>query len=282
MQEQAPSGYENLNLGVIGVVGHSPVEVSMALKQIGVSHRIVGDTATFIDQHVAQEQPAIVYLLQSVNQVERVIRFQHAPYIVFVCAAEDELKMTNAWALTRVANLPMMLKSILRDRHPKKVTESFQFKRVHKALDDYVHEATKPTFLYFIQTAIYKLTPYALVKESRELIISALYGAISMKKLHDFLNSSLKLEELKMLLKDDRAKQVRELVLEVRKQLGNSPASAKKEDEVVGRVVASTGLEPFDILYVMRSYQKMARDKELGIRRGRKPKAKTDVRKRRR
>lgn len=282
MQEQPHSKYENLNLGVYGVIDHSPVEVSMALKYLGVSHRIVGDNATFLDQHVSEEQPAIVYLAYSLNQVERIIRFQHAPYIVFVCAAEDEIKMTNSPAITRAANLSSTLKQILRDRHPKKVSESFQFKRVHKTLDDYVHEATKPTFLYFIQTAIYKLTPYALVKESRELIISALYGAISMKKLHDFLNSSLKLEELKLLLKDDRAKQVRELVLEVRKQLGNSPASAKKEDEVVGRVVASTGLEPFDILYVMRSFQKMARDKELGIKRGRKPKAKTDVQKRRR
>ena len=265
-----PAGY---NLGVYGISHASPFQVSEVLKALGISHTVVGHNNQFLDITVAREQPATVYVVDSFPHLRYILkRPQEYPYLVFVVTAEDELKQTNAKILQSV-NLKGVLKCALKESHPKKATP-FLFHYSNKPLDDYVNEATKPTFLYFIQTAIYKLSPYELVKESRNLIISALYGAIPMKKLHDFLSTSFKLEELKTLLKDDRAKQVRDIVLEVRRLMHvhkdlTGIQYARKEDAVVKSVVKSSNLEPFDILYVMRSYQKMERDRISGKKRGR-------------
>lgn len=259
------------NLGVYGVPEHSLFDLSSALKALHISHRIFETAKDAIEINLTSEQPARVYLVRNFAQVQKIDHNETAPYIIFVNAPEAELALTNCIILRGSAK--HALKSALKASHPRKVASPFVFMQTSKSLDDYVNEATKPTFLYFIQTAIYKLTPYALVKEARTIIISALYGAIPMKKLYAFLGTSLKLEDLKMILKDDKAKQVRELVLEVRKRI-EQEGTTKREDDIVNSVIAGTGIDAFDILYVVKSYQKMEREKASGKRRGRPPKEK--------
>lgn len=259
----------NKNLGVYGIPEHSPFHISAALCELNITHRLVGFGGNLKEVVVAHEQPATVYLADNPFNLKLIQARSTTPFIIFLSMSEDAMGTTNCRILKGRA-LKTMLMTALIESHPQRVKEPFVFREEPKGLDDYVNEATKPTFLYYIQTAIYKLTPYSLVKEARTLIISALYGAIPMKKLYEFLGTSLKLEDLKNLLKDDKAKQVRELVHEAKRQL--ALGDTRREDEIVEKVVGASGLEAFDILYVIRSYKKMERDRISGVRRGRPPK----------
>lgn len=113
--------------------------------------------------------------------------------------------------------------------------------RKEPSISDYVNNATKPSFLNFIQTELYKLTPYDLRKDVQAMVIRYLDGAIKLKPLKDKLQSSHKLTNLLGLIMDSQTLKLREAIAEYKKT-GNLEVTA-----------VQYGIETFEILYVVRS-----------------------------
>ena len=77
-------------------------------------------------------------------------------------------------------------------------------------LKEVLKVATTYSFLNGIQTALYKITPYSLRKNTQTAIISYFYGDLPYTKLITHLESSNKLKTLLELCKDKQAKALRE------------------------------------------------------------------------
>src|SRR5690606_38027543 len=92
------------------------------------------------------------------------------------------------------------------------IDERCRLKVKDKTVDDYVNEATKPTLLNHIQTALYKITPHELKKEVQKMVISYLAGKESKTRLFDKLKSSYKLDTLRELMSDPQVAEYKEAV----------------------------------------------------------------------
>lgn len=109
---------------------------------------------------------------------------------------------------------------------------------------DYVNKAVKPSFLTSLQTAIYKISNHGLRKEAQGVIIAHLNSKASARTMNQVFRRNYALEALEKLMLDPQVQVLREAVAMFR----------ATEDEKA--VAAKTGCTTFDILYLVRSYDK--------------------------
>jgi hypothetical protein len=189
------------------------------------------------------EQPAWPVVIDRVSAIKRVATPRQR-LIYLITDSRAALSVTNAshamWPENRESlSFDKMLRLVLQSTTSR--GEPFAFKKVEPSIADYVNAATKPSFLNHIQTAIYKIVPYALQKEVRVLSIAYLAGAVNQTVLRRKLRSNFKLEELADLMLSDKAKSLRDAVA----LLKNMP---------VDQVAKKTSFETFEINYVANSY----------------------------
>jgi hypothetical protein len=254
-------------LGATGV-DLSPIQLSEALRDLNVSHTVTGYAGfRMVTTHVygtAKEQPAwpvIVDGVRSINRIPTVLGPQfmekYPRLIYFVTDARAAIASTNLghnlWEDYR-NDLGLTFTKALKDFLWSSVESNKEWKLevTEPSVLDYVRIASKPSFLNDVQTTIYKITPYALRKEVQSMCISYLAGGTGQHLLKHKLKSSFKLAGLLDLMSSPKAKELREAVGLLKKN-------------TVDEVVASTGFQSFELLYVTRSYDKerKAQDKPV-------------------
>lgn len=222
----------------------SPLELSAALTQLRIAH-IVVDNSLMARPYVVDiglQQPAWPVILPSLKALRR-FDLPHQRQILYVCGSTAELEATNLrvikdWKATLIQSLKY---AVLHEFQP---TWELQVKEM--AIEDYVEIATKPSFLGDVQTAIYKITPYDLRKAVQAQFIAYLAGIGGFQALRTKLSSSYKLEVLRSLLADPRCAVLR-----------NAVTWAKKTGDVEN-VAVQTGVEKYEIMYLLRSTAKKA------------------------
>lgn len=222
----------------------SPLQLSAALTNIGVSHVVVDSSlqARPTVKDVAKRQPAWPVVVPSVQALKRHwLRYENQ--VLYVCGSMAELQTTN---LRVIKNWRENLKQSLTYSTLSPLRNDWVLEIKEPTMADFVSVATKPSFLNHVQAEIYKLTPYDLRKTVQAMTISYLAGVENFGKLKLKLASSYKLDGLKTLLADPTCQVLREAVAEYRR-VGNEEEVAK-----------AFGVEPFEIMYLFKSSAKKA------------------------
>jgi len=220
----------------------SPLQISAALTNLGVSHVVVDDSlqARLSLKDVAAKQPAWPVVLPSINAVRR-YRLPYSRQILYVCGSGAELKETN---LRVIKDWREHLEQSLRYAVASPFSPDWVLSVDEQPIEDYVKQATKESFLNLVQAAIYELTPYDLRKSVQLMIVSYLDGATGWRPLQQKLSSSYKLDKLKRLMNDPQCAVLKAAIVEYKKSA---------LEEIVAK---QFGVEPFDILYVVNSAAK--------------------------
>jgi hypothetical protein len=220
----------------------SPLQISVAFQALGVSHVLIDNTLQARPQvkDIAARQPAMPVIIPSLRALNR----HWAPYkqqILYVCGSLDELKSTNLRVIKDWRN-SLATSLTYATFHP--LWNDWELVVNEPTMEDFVHKATKPSFLNHIQAEIYKLTPYDLRKSVQALVIAYLAGMESQAKLRQKLASSYKLDRLKALMADPTCQTLRQAVADYRKT---------KDEELSAKAF---GVETFEIMYLFKSSAK--------------------------
>lgn len=227
-----------LNERVIGIYGTTaaPVQICQALTQLQVSH-----STLMSDFNLGFAQPSWVGVIPGVSYMPRYTS-RKSRQILFICDSLALLSTCNIRILNTndITMLGDVVKRAL-EHSAEYPLEDWELVRNEPTTNEYVHSATKPSYLNFIQTALYKISNYPLRKEVQGLIIKYLNSDIKLQPLMVKLNSNLKLQELAVLLKDEKAVVLRNAVAAFR---------TSKNLEAVSKEFKT---ETFEILYVTNS-----------------------------
>jgi hypothetical protein len=233
-------------LSAFGIPDYSPLQVSELLKYLSMSHTLEGGYVRHLTCTVdglCKEQPVWPIVVDRIKAIPR-IRTTTDRQVLFVCDSRAALSQTNLgtelWPEHRGIETLRTLKKVLVQSNKSK---GWTLTTSEPTTLEYVESASKPSYLNLIQTLLYKLTPYALRKEVQHLVISYLAGTASYTALNKKLRSSLKLQDLSVLLNDPKAKELRAAV---------SLLSSMSVEEVA----KTTGFQTFEILYISRSNDK--------------------------
>lgn len=216
----------------------SPLQLSAAFSSLGVSHILI-DSSLHASPHikeVAKAQPAWPIIVPSLKALNR----HWAPYerqILYVCGSLDELKATN---IRVIKEWRTNLQRSLRYALTQPVQDDWQLQINEPTMEDYVHKATKPSFLNHVQAEIYKLTPYDLRKSVQALTIAYLSGNSGFAQLKLKLASSYKLDRLRELMDDPKCRTLRQAVADYRKT---------KDEQLTAKAY---GVETFEIMYLFK------------------------------
>lgn len=221
------------------VTHYSPLQVSQALRRLNISHSVVGQApdrrmnVMRIDG-LASEQPSWPVIYHSVADCRRLM-LPERRQVHLVCDSIAALSMTNltTWAWTGKPEKDMQ--RIL----PKRDPVPFVLQVQEKTYMDFVAAASKPSFLRLLQTAFYKITPYADQKAIRIASLSFLAGSINKKALQRVLSITLKSEKVQELLASETAVKLMDAVQRAR-QSGDIEEAAEHFD-----------IEAFEVRYIM-------------------------------
>lgn len=257
----------------IGFPFCSIYQLSKTLRALNVSHSVVsgkyGLPKPKLVYNLGYEQPVWVTIVDGLKSARHHLLVKKKRQILLIVDSESLLKFSNCRIAPSCDRLEdSVVDALLGASVDRK--DPFVVKIEEPSMDDFVHMATKPSFLNHIQTAVYKISNYPVRKEIQKQIIKSLYGTSSIRASLQVLGSSLKYESLLCLMQDPQAVKLREAVQEFRPILAKDN---KADPEVIAK---RYGFESFEIMYVVRSYEKMVRDEALAKRhdlpkRGRKP-----------
>lgn len=229
-----------------GIYHKSCLEVCQTLEQLGYAYHAFGKTYYEYKQHKAGINTLPIYIVESLERAER-LKKQLDSGMMVICDSQPALKKTNA-------NRMLYPGLVLREALKRAIDECLVYQEKNKrsrlsvsdlTLKEVLKVATTYSFLNGIQTALYKITPYALRKESQQKIIAYFYGELPYRELITHLESSAKLDKLLLLCKDKQAKALRQACILSRKDM------SKVED-----VAKETGFASFEIVYIVKSYEK--------------------------
>ena len=204
---------------------HSSVELSYALSNLNVSHTITSGKKTVV-VNKGKVQPLAVHVTPN-------LRDYREGAVNFIVASAAELSMTNYPLIGYRDDLVAAVKAALTKSHLSAIVP------VIKEIShiDYVNQIAKPSLLNKIQTQIHRIQPYALRKQTQQLVLSYLKSNISETQIKRALSDNLKHEELLPLV------------------LSASPlraAAARLATEPVEKVAAETGFPTFELLYISK------------------------------
>lgn len=226
---------------VYGVLA-SPLQLSAELSALNVSHVIIDNSlkATPRLKNMGFKQPALPVIVPSLTIFKRQ-RLAEEKQIMFVCGSLAELQFTN---IRIIKDWRAHLRNSLEYAVNNPLPADWRLEVQEPTMEDFVHKATKPSFLNHVQAEIYKLTPYDLRKAVQALVISYLAGTESSAKLKKKLQSSYKLDRLRELMKNPKSQVLRNAVADYRR-IGDEEKVAKAH-----------GVETFEIMYLFKSSSK--------------------------
>lgn len=220
----------------------SPLQLSVEFADVGVSHVLIDASlhARPTVKNVAKKQPAWPIIIPSLTALKR-HWLEYDQQILYVCGSMDELKTTN---LRIIKDWKASLRRSLIYAVANPLPSDWELVVKEPTMEDFVHGATKPSFLNHIQAEIYKLTPYDLRKTVQAMVIAYLAGVSPFGPLKLKLASSYKLDGLKALMANPQCQVLRNAVADYRKT-GDEEAVAKMH-----------GVETFEIMYLVKSSAK--------------------------
>lgn len=221
------------------VTHYSPMQLSNALRFLSVSHSIVGQAEdkrmnVLRVDGLAPEQPAWPIIYHSVSDCRRLM-LPDSPQIHLVCDSIAALSHTNLSGWDWTGSPERDLQKILRKADP----EPFVLKIDAPTYMDFVNVASKPSFLRLLQTAYYKITPYADQKAIKSASLAYLAGLISQRALNHALSTTLKSERVRELLQSEQAKRLMQAVERAHSD-GDIEAAAEAFD-----------MDAFEVRYIM-------------------------------
>jgi hypothetical protein len=230
---------KNKNLIQIYGVLASPMQLSAELSALNVSHIVVNNSLRAEPRlkELGFKQPALPIVVPSLT----IFRRQQLTYerqIMFVCGPLAELQTTN---IRVIKDWRSHLRKALEYAIANPLPPDWKLVISEPTMEDFVHKATKPSFLNHVQAELYRITPYDLRKSVQALVISYLGGTESAAKLRAKLASSYKLDRLRELMKDPKCQVLRQAVADYRK-IGDEEKVAKAH-----------GVETFEIMYLFKS-----------------------------
>lgn len=220
----------------------SPLQLGAEFTAVGISHIMIDASlhARPTVKDIAKKQPAWPVVIPSLVTLKR-HWLEYDQQILYVCGSLDELKTTN---LRIIKDWKASLRQSLVYAVANPFAKDWALVTKEPTMEDFVHSATKPSFLNHIQAEIYKLTPYDLRKTVQAMVISYLAGIDTFGPLKLKLASSYKLDRLKALMADPQCQVLRNAVADYR----------KTEDEEA--VAKAYGVETFEIMYLVKSSAK--------------------------
>lgn len=233
-------------LSAFGLVDCSPIQVSEILRSLRMSHSFVGGfgrTMRLTIDGMSVEQPVWPVVIDRVRAISKV-QSDKDRFVYFVCDGRAALALSNVsqilWPEHRELSIDDAIKNALIVSN--QLTQDWTLSVNEPSIDDYVNLAAKPSFLNGVQGLIYKITPYSKRKETQKSCIAYLAGGLNITVLKRQLKASLKLADILTLMDSDKAKNLREAVAALR----------SKPLEIVSK---EYGVETFEILYVVKSYE---------------------------
>lgn len=221
------------------VTHYSPLQLSQALRRLNISHSIVQQAPdrrmnVMRVDGLSAEQPAWPVIYHSVDDCKRLMVSEQRQ-VHLVCDSIAILGMTNlstwAWSGKPEKDLQRIL--------PKRDPVPFVLQVQEKSYMDFVAVASKPSFLRLLQTAFYKITPYADQKAIRIATLSYLGGGLSKKALQRVLSITLKSDRIQELLASETANNLIAAV-QIARQTGDIEAAAAQYD-----------IDAFEVRYIM-------------------------------
>lgn len=191
------------------------------------------------------EQPAWPVVISRVSNISR-YSVAHSPQVLFVCDSAAAVAVTNIRQIKDEEWLTYQIDRALR-HSVSDLDNRWEIKHTEPTILEYVDAVTKPQFLNFMQTALYKITPYALLKETQAITVGYLNGSVTAKALRAKLQSNYKLADMLKIFEDPKAEQLRDAVAEY------------KRTWQLEAVAAQYGIDTFQILYVVNSSARAAK-----------------------
>lgn len=232
--------------GIYGIYHKSLYEVCQTLSQINRSYDIYGEKFNEY-KHIksSKKQSIPIYAVQSLKRAQKLSKLK--PGLMIICDSYPALKKSNVSKLLYPGfKLKQAIyKAINECKERKRLDKKIALKVEPLRLKEVLKTATTYSFLNGIQTALYKITPYSLRKQSQIAIISYFYGDLPYNKLILHLESSAKLKTLLDLCKDKQAKALREACIEAR----HNPNKLEK-------IAKASGFASFEIVYIIKSHKK--------------------------
>lgn len=233
-------------------VFYSPLQLSQALRSLQVSHStyafVQSDQESRYRHRISDfgyEQPAWPIILTSVLDMGKLDKINRSPLIVFVCDSYATLSHTNITMMPNTGCIVDDVKQCLLNSKPGPF--DFQFK-IPK-ITDFVAIAAKPSFINKLQTATYKINPYALRVDLQKKFVLHIAGRISRKRVRDAAKQSLRSESIIMpLLEDPDCQKLIEVV------------KAVKNGADVYDVANRYNIESFDVNYILNSESKWLKE----------------------
>lgn len=232
--------------GYYGIYHKSLYEVSQTLSQLKLCFSIYGAKFNqYKKVSFKKRQVVPIYLVESLKRAERLHDLE--PGLMIICDSTAALKRSNTSKLLYpgIKLKQAISKAYSECNAKRKSNKLVQLNTTPLRLQEVLKVATTYSFLNGIQTALYKITPYSLRKETQQIIISYFYGDLSYSKLIDHLKSSSKLKTLLTVCKDKQAKLLRQACIEAI----DNPAKIES-------IAKASGFASFEIAYIIKSHQK--------------------------
>lgn len=233
-------------VGAYATTAWVPSAVSQALRDLGISHTIVGHnpSSRWYDQlkvrGTMEDPPAWPVVCHSVADIRR-YKPTKPRSILFVTDGNAHLSQTNLQLLDH--SLPLIESIKLALLTPW--WDSWTLVQQDTPYSEYVKMASRPSFLRDLQTEVYKIQPYADQKNVQAQSISYLAGRISYRELQNRIKPILKATRVLELLKEEAAN-----------ILIGAVKRADEGQELPQAIADSVGIDVFDINYVRASMQK--------------------------
>lgn len=231
--------------GIFGIYHKSCLEVCQSLNDLNISYTVYGKEYNQIKRVENKLKVMPVYVIDGLYRAGRLDNL--APGIQIICDSQPALAKSNvSRKLYPGLTLRNALKQALLQAKENRLSKKKKVLKTRSlTLQEVLKSATTYSFLNGIQTALYKITPYTLRKESQKQIISYFYGDTSYTALISKLESSAKLATLLALCKDQQAKALRQACILARKDMSK-----------VEKVAKASGFASFEIVYIIKSHEK--------------------------
>ncbi len=206
---------------IYGTSEHSIVEISYALSALRVSHDMIFKShSARVNRRKVQPKHVIV--------TDNSKGFKKG-CVNFITAPSSALDLTN-WPRLRGPLVESLKRALTTQVSVVPSTKILSYL-------DYVNLVAKPSVLNLIQTEVYKINPYALRKQTHQIVLDYLNSKISKRNLKDMLSKNLKHEALLPLLISADS-------------LRNAVAMIGKK--TVEEIAAETGHPTFELLYLSK------------------------------
>lgn len=238
--------------GIYGIYHKSLHEICQTLSQLNLNYSIFGEKFNQYKQVKNKEKQSFaIYIVESLDRAKKLHALDSG--LMIILDSIPALKKANVSKLLYpgLKLKQAIKKAIFECKERKKNNKLLSLKVEPLRLGEVLKVATTYSFLNGIQTALYKITPYDLRKNTQIKVISYFYGDLAYRDLMQHLESSSKLDRLKTLCKDKQAKALREACLEVR----NNP-------DKVNKIAKASGFASFELVYIIKSHQKTLEDSE--------------------